>query len=235
MEDPIGKAIYDYHHFKQADEIIIHTNYTEDERIDPKYFFRDEEEMPALEKTAMDLCVGNVLDVGAGAGSHSLILQNRGINVTALEASPLATSVIKERNVRQVICSDIYEFSGQSYDTIVILMNGTGIGGTLEGLKILLLHLKSLLTPTGSILIDSSDIKYLFEEEDGSIWVELSNDNYFGEMEYTVIYKDHKSSFNWLFVDFEILKSIAKLLGLKCKLVEKGPHHDYLAQLEMVN
>lgn len=231
MEDPLGQAIYDYHYLGYAKEIIIHTNYTEDEHLEPQYFFRNEKDMPLLEKTALNLCRGRILDVGAGAGSHSLILQKRGLDVTALEASSLAAAVIKDRGVHKVVCADIYEFSGLSYDTILMLMNGTGLGGTIDGLQKLLLHLKSLLTEHGRLLIDSSDIRYLFEEEDGSVWVELTSDEYYGEMSYNVIYKDQQTNFNWLFVDYEKLSELAFSAGLRCHLIEEGSNYDYLAQL----
>ena len=231
MNDPIGQAIYDYYVNGKAENIIIQTNYTEDEHLDPSCFFRREEEMPPLEKTALSLCRGEVLDVGAGAGSHSLILQEKGIHVSALELSALAAEVIRKRGVQNVTCSDIYKYRHKKFDTILSLMNGTGIGGTISGFKKLLLHLKSLLNENGSILIDSSDIKYLFEEDDGSVWIDLSNTNYYGEMTYWITYKTLQSKFNWLFVDFDTLHKIAASSGLNCTMIERGNHYDYLAQL----
>ena len=112
-------------------------------------------------------------------------------------------------------------------------MNGCGIGQTIAGLERLLNHLKNLLNESGQILIDSSDIQYLFTEDDGSVWMDMANPNYYGEMEYQVIYKKSKLYFKWLFVDFDKLKKIAKNVGLKCKLVDKGNHFDYLAQLKL--
>jgi hypothetical protein len=111
-------------------------------------------------------------------------------------------------------------------------MNGAGIGETISGLEKLLNHLKTLLTEKGQILIDSTDIKYLFEEEDGSLWIDLANKAYYGEMEYEVKYKKSVSKFKWLFVDFQKLKKVAAKSGLECNLIENGEHHDFLAQLK---
>ncbi len=231
MNDPIGAAIYDYLKNGKAPDIRIDTNYTEDENIPTAWFFRSYSEMPEIEKKALQLCSGAILDVGAAAGCHALYLQKEGKNVTALEKSELAIETLKARNIKQIIQSDIYEYQEASYDTILMLMNGTGIGGTLEGLKKLLLHLKKLLNEGGQILIDSSDIKYLFEEEDGSYWVDMNSLNYYGEMEYEVRYKHHRDSFDWLFTDFKTLQKVTREAGLSCQLLAEGEHFDYLAKL----
>ncbi|NQU51324.1 MAG: class I SAM-dependent methyltransferase [Bacteroidetes bacterium] len=233
MNDPFGQAIHDFNIKGKAADLVINSNYTEDEKIPTSYLFRGEKEMPKLEQIALKQCRGKILDVGAAAGCHSIILQKKGFNITALEKSELAVEVMKSRGIQKVICDDIYSFAGKSYDTILLLMNGTGIGETIEGLKKLLLHLKSLLTENGQILIDSSDIKYLFEEEDGSLWMDLANTNYYGEMEYEVTYKNSVSKFKWLFVDGTTLEKFASEVGFQYKTVAEGNNHDYLAQLKL--
>ncbi len=233
MNDPFGAAIHDYLKNGKAPDIRVDSNYTEDESIPVAWFFRTLKEMPRIEKKAIDLCNGEILDVGAAAGCHALVLQEQGKNVTALEKSELAVEVMKIRGIRNVILADIFEYKEKRYDTILLLMNGTGIGGTLSGLKKLFLHLKKLLKPGGQLLIDSSDIKYLFEEEDGSYWVDLSSNQYYGEMEYEVKYKRHRSTFDWLFTDFENLQKTAREAGLSCELAIRGDHSDYLAKLHI--
>ncbi len=233
MNDPFGEAIRDYFEKGKASKIIVNSNYTENEEVLPSYFFRTEKEMPLIEQKALKLCKGKILDVGAAAGCHSLILQKKGFNITALEKSALAAHVLTGRNIQKVINEDIYSFQGEEYDTILLLMNGTGLGETISGMEKLLNHLKTLLSINGQILIDSSDIKYLFEEKDGSLWVDLANSNYYGEMEYEVWYKKSVSKFKWLFIDFENLKKVARKAGFDCVLVEKGEHFDYLAQLKV--
>ena len=235
MNDPIGQAIQDYYKKGKTSDVNINSNYTKDERIPPSYFFRTEEGMPGIERMAIKACKGKILDIGAAAGCHSLILQKKGYNVTALEMSELANEVLKSRGIQKVICEDIYTYSGDKFDTLLMLMNGTGIGGTLDGLKTLLKHLKNLLTDKGQILIDSSDIRYLFEEEDGSVWIDVANENYIGEMEYEVSYKKLKTKFKWLFADFETLKKVADETGLRCSLVEEGKHFDFLARITLPN
>jgi hypothetical protein len=231
MNDPIGRAITDYYENAEAPDIEIQTNYTEGELLSPAFFFRKPEEMTELEKTAMKLCRGKVLDVGAAAGCHALVLQKNGLEVTALEKSELSVDVMKKRGVKNIVCSDVFHFHEKGFDTILLLMNGTGIGGTLGGLKKLLLHLKNLLNKNGQILIDSSDIRYLFEEEDGSVWIDLANESYFGEMEFELKYKNEFAKFEWLFTDFETLSEICGKVGLTGKKILEGNNFDYLAHL----
>jgi SAM-dependent methyltransferase len=189
-------------------------------------------QMPVLERKAMSLCRGSVLDVGACAGAHSVYLQGQGFDVTALESSPLCCEVLISRQIKQVICEDIYQFEGRQYDTILLLMNGTGIGGTLNGLERLLRHLQTLLKPEGQILIDSSDLIYLYQEEDGSALIDVAADHYYGELTFKTQYKKWESkSFPWLYVDLNNLQYIAKKNFLKVSKTFYGQHYDYLARL----
>jgi hypothetical protein len=233
MNDPFGNAISDFFEKGKAPNLTVNSNYTEDEEIPVSYLFRTEKEMPAIENKALKLCKGKTLDVGAAAGCHSLILQKKGYNITALEISEKAVDVLKMRGIQKVTQADIYNFTENRYDTILLLMNGAGIGGTVAGLKKLLFHLKKILNENGQILIDSSDIKYLFTEDDGSFWIDLANEKYYGEMEYEVTYKKSTAKFNWLFIDFDLLKKIAAETGFEATLILQGEHFDYLTQLKL--
>jgi precorrin-6B methylase 2 len=232
MNDPFGEAIQDYFEKGKAPDLIVNSNYTEGEKIAVSYFFRTEKEMPEIERAALRNCRGKILDVGAAAGCHAIVLQKKGFNVTALEKSGKASEVMKKLGIQKVVCGDIYNFSESKFDTILLLMNGAGIGETLAGLEKMLTHIKTLLNEKGQILIDSTDIKYLFLEEDGSLWIDLANEAYYGEMEYEVTYKKSIAKFKWLFVDFETLKKVAKKAGLNCILIENGENNDFLAALK---
>ncbi len=231
MNDPFGQAIKDYFEKGSASDIRVDTNYTENESVPVSYLFRSLKDMPKIEQKALQLSSGKILDLGAAAGCHALVLQNNNKDVTALEISPMASEVMKKRGIKKVVQKNIFEYREELFDTILLLMNGTGIGETIVGLKKLLSHLKTLLNTNGQILIDSSDIKYLFEEEDGSIWIDINSTAYYGEMQYEVKYKNHFSEFNWLFIDFDKLGEVAKEVGLKCELIYSGEHFDYLAKL----
>lgn len=232
FDDPMGRAVYDFHFHSINQPIIVHSDDFDDDSIETAYLFRTYKQMPALEKKAMSLCKGTILDIGACAGAHSVYLQEKGFDVTALETSPLCCEVLKSRNINKVIQQDIYQFNGQTFDTILLLMNGTGIAGSLDGLDILFHHLKTLLNPEGQILIDSSDLIYLFEEEDGSALIDISADNYYGQLTFQTEYKNWISQpFPWLYVDLNNLENSIEKNQIKLNKVFKGQHYDYLAQI----
>lgn len=232
--DPFGAAVKSYFtsHFNFRKKIKVHSSISGEETISVSYLFRKWKSMPAIERRAIELCKGRILDVGACAGSHSLILQNQNKDVTALEISPLCCEVMESRGVSKVICADIYLYTKDKYDTILLLMNGVGLAGNLEGLKKLLQHLKSILLPGGQIIFDSSDIDYAYYQDDGSKWLDLNND-YYGQVQYSMEYKNvHGEKFNWLFIDAETMADIAKSEGFKFKILAEGDHYDYLGILE---
>ena len=231
--DLLGKALKDFYQGNAASQLLSHSSLDAAEEVPIDYFFRDFEQMPKLERIALQNCRGAVLDIGCGAGSHSLYLQDHGIRVTGLDQSARAIEVATSRGLRQTVCGDILEFKVGNFDTLLLLMNGAGIAGTLEGLRGLLQHLSGLLAPGGQILMDSSDLIYMFEEDaDGGVWVP-GDVAYYGEVTYTWEYNGQQGAeFPWLFVDFRTLEREAQKLGYEVTMVEEGPHYDYLARLK---
>ncbi|PTX61042.1 methyltransferase family protein [Kordia periserrulae] len=232
MKDLFGKAILDYQQGNYTEDITTATSISEEDSLPLPYLFRSYSEMPLLEQTALQLAKGNVLDVGCGAGSHSLYLQNeRKLEVTAIDVSPAAIEACKLRGVQHAEVADVMQFSGK-FDTILLLMNGAGMCGKLNQIADFLNHLKTLLNDGGQILVDSSDIIYMFDEdEDGGKWIPSDTD-YYGELLYYVSYKgEHEAPFPWLYIDYNTLQNAAHSCGLQCELVLEGEHYDYLAKL----
>ena len=230
-KDPMGAAILDYQTKGKAGKLSILSSMFEEDEMPVKHLFRNLEEMPMLEQKALSLAKGKVLDVGAGAGCHALALQAQSIAVKAIDISPLSCEAMELRGVMNAECINLFdEHLETGFDTILLLMNGTGIAGKIENLPALFNRLKALLNKDGQILIDSSDIKYIYENEDGSFDINL-NTAYYGEVDYQMVYKDVKGdSFDWLYVDFPLLKSIAESCGLHGELIAEGEHYDYLAR-----
>lgn len=232
MKDLFGKAILDYQTNNSPEDLITETNISEPDEMSVAYLFRDYSEMPKLEQKALQLSKGKVLDVGCGAGSHSLYLQNeKGLEVHAIDISPNAIESCVLRGIKNARVQHILEVENEKYDTILLLMNGTGIFGTLSETTKYLQQLKSLLHPGGQILIDSSDIIYMFDEEDDGTFL-IPADGYYGELIFTVSYKNEtEESFPWLYLDYNTLQNAAHANGLNCDLVKEGKHFDYLARL----
>lgn len=230
--DPMGSAISDDYKNGRAAHLRVLSSMFEEDEMPIAHLFRSEQEMPQLEKRALTLVRGRVLDVGAGAGCHALALQEHGFEVKAIDVSPLSCDVMKARGIEDVECVNLFDTQLQSkFDTILLLMNGTGIAGKLSRLPLLLNRLKELMAEGAQILIDSSDLKYIYENEDGSMDIDLDG-NYYGEVDYQMVYKNVKGdSFDWLYVDPTLLTASCKQCGLKCEIIEKGEHYDYLAQI----
>ncbi|WP_423128147.1 class I SAM-dependent methyltransferase [Gaoshiqia sp. Z1-71] len=235
LTDPIAQGVYDYH-FKRIDSpVIIHCDEFEPDEVLPSYFFRNIDKMPGLERQALQLAKGKILDVGACAGCHSFYLQNKGNEVYALEQAELSCRVLADRGIRQVIREDFFHYQGEQFDTILLLMNGTGIAGTLDRLNYFFNQLKLLLAPGGQILIDSSDLIYLYLEEDGTARLDLNADRYYGELTYQTEYNGQKgAAFPWLYTDPETLSETARQNNLQVEKIIHGEHFDYLSVIKHI-
>lgn len=234
MKDLFGKAILDFQTNNSPEDIITETSISEADEMSIAYLFRSYGEMPKIEQKALQLSTGRVLDVGCGAGSHSLTLQNdRNLEVTAIDISPNAIQACKLRGLKNAIVQDVLTLEDEKFNTILLLMNGTGIFGSLEKTPLFLQKLKKLLQPNGQILIDSSDIIYMFDDdEDGGKWI--PGNGYYGELIFNVSYKNEtEAPFPWLYIDYNTLQKAAFANGLKCELILEGKHYDYLARLTL--
>ena len=234
--DPVGHALLAFLRGQTDASLLVHCSASEEEDLPASYFFRSLWEMPELERTALEECRGHVLDAGAGAGVHSLELQSRGFQVKAIDASPGAVQVMQERGVREAACHNLFDApaAGEKFDTILMLMNGLGLVGTLEGLEKFLQHARLLLAPGGQILATSSDIRYLYEDEEGALVLNL-NGPYYGEVEYRMTYGDEAGTpFAWLFADASIVQDYAEAAGYQVEFLDTDDQDQYLVRLTLL-
>lgn len=226
MSDVLGQAIWDYYYESKPGKLWIYNTYGPKEEMPVDIYFRDEDDMPELELAALALCRGSILDIGAGAGSHALLLQQKGLDVTAMDISAKAAEVMEVRGVEKVLQDDIFLYKQQRFDTLLLLMNGIGLTGTVTKLRIFLQHAKKLLAPGGQLIFDSSDIAYLYEgklPDDGS---------YYGELSYEYAYKGKKSGwFTWLYIDKNTLAQIAEQEGWQTEVIMEDSNQQYLARV----
>ena len=229
-KDPMGHAIADFHATGKAARLRVFSPMFDEDEIPVTTLFRSFDEMPAVEQEALKAASGKILDVGAGSGCHSLALQAMGKAVTAIDISPLAVATMREHGVQDVLEHDFFTLDGQ-FDTILMLMNGIGIVGSLSRMDAFFMQVEHLLAPGGQLLCDSSDICYVFEDEDG--FIDLTGiEGYYGELTYQMQYKNIKGEpFPWLFIDPEMLRELAAAHGFQCDILAHGEHYDYLARL----
>lgn len=228
--DVFGKVLKDHYLGRQKGKLWLHNSYGSPENMPVDIFYRNKLELSELESLAIDLCEGKTLDIGAGVGSHALILQNKGIDVSAIEISESACDLMRRRGVKKVINADVFQFDLEQFDTIIMMMNGIGLCGDLEGLKNFLEYLRKLLAPGGQVIFDSSDIAYLYKDDD------FISSNYYGEISYQYEYQSVKGNwFKWLYVDFQTLEQIANKIGWDCELLFEDDMDQYLVRMKRSN
>jgi SAM-dependent methyltransferase len=227
--DVYGNALLDFHQNGSTEILWLHNSYGEPEEMPIDVFFREEREMPDLELKALSFCKGNILDVGAGVGSHTLLLQEKGAAVTAIDISPLAVKIMLSRGVKNALLQDV-DLLNTKYDTLLFLMNGIGLTGTIAGFNDFLSKAKDYINPKGQLIFDSSDISYLYED------LEMPNDKYFGEVNFCYEYKGQKGDwFNWLYIDKKTLTSMAREAGWLAEIIFDDGEDQYLAKLTLIS
>lgn len=227
--DLLGNAILDAHRGKFNGEVKVWMNGRKEAGYDPAVFLRSYREMVGWERQALKLAKGSVLDVGAGAGGHSLVLQKRGLDVTAIDVSPSCCQVMSERGVQHIINDSVFNLKGIEYNTILLMMNGLGMAGTEQETLRLFKHLKRLLAKGGQIIGDSTDILYAQMNAMANYEV---NGTFYGQVEFQLGYKNKKGTpFSWLYLDPVLLAELSDKAGLKAEVVRRDKDFHYLARL----
>lgn len=230
-KDPMGHAIKEYYATGKAAKLRVFSSQFYEDEIPVATLFRTFDQMPLQEQEAIKQCRGRVLDVGAGSGCHSVELMKRGMEVVAIDISTPSVEVMKERGIDARIVNFFDKTFDEKFDTILMAMNGIGIVGKVERLNEFFIRVKQLLASDGQLLLDSSDIRYVFEDEDGSLDIDLTA-GYYGELDYKMQYRGIKGEkFDWLYIDFDTLSFYAEQCGLQCEKCIDGEHYDYLARL----
>ena len=224
-----GRALMDFHAEKAEHKLMLNTSYGEPEEMPLWYFFRGYEEMPPLEKMAISICDGRVLDVGAGTGSHAICLQQLQLEVTAIDTSQDAVNVMQLSNVKDARAIDYFQLKDEKYDTLLCLMNGLGFIGKLSRLGLFLKIAEELLKPEGQIIVDSSDVSYLFADNT------KPTDRYYGEVSFQYEYKNQKGPwFDWVYIDKEALTGACANLGWNVQLLYEDENDQYLARISRI-
>jgi len=228
---PFAAAMRQYFAGDASAKIVAHNDFGERDEYSMAYFYREPAEFPPLEQTALELCRGRVLDVGAGAGCHSLALEERGIAVTALEISPELVAIMEARGVSNVYCCDVNDFEADHpFDTILMLMNGLELAGTLVGLEQFLSSIHRLVKADGQILADSTDLRAAYGSGPGRMY--RGDGRYVGEVVMQLEFGGARGApFPRLYVDPDALAEYAEQHGWDCVVVSHNDAGGYLARL----
>jgi SAM-dependent methyltransferase len=232
---PLGQALLDYAAGDQTAEITVHCDRAADEALAAGHFFRAPSDMPSLERQAMELCRGRVLDIGAGAGAHSLALQRRGLDVTAIDGCPQAVDVMRQLGVLNANCLSYKDLKEGDFDTVLMLMNGIGVVGSLSGLRQFLRQARRLVAPGGQVVLDSVNPvgrRTAADRARSAIRI-ISGRTYPGELHFRMEYRGLRGApFAWLFVDVRTLFDLAAPAGWQCRIAGRGRRGQYLAVLD---
>jgi len=230
---PHVDAMVAYHRGRRDATIVVYDDYERDE-VSVGYFFREPADFPPLERRALELCRGRVLDVGAGSGCHALALQERGLEVTAIEVAPELIQVLRDRGVRDARVATWMDLETESYDTVLVMMNGVGLAETLEGLRPFFRRLRGLLRGNGQVLADSTDVRVYMDPEAGRAGrLQRPDGRYLGELHFQLEFDGKKGApFSQLYVDADTLAKYAVEEGWGCEIVlPPDEYGHYLARL----
>lgn len=233
---PYGSALLDFFNgdANSSAKVIVHRDDGSKGDSPISLFFRTPSDFSPIERTALDLCRGYVLDVGAGAGCHSLVLQERGLSVCAIDVCPQAVEIMSKRGVKEVHCAGIFEFTGGPFDTMLMMCHGIGIVETLSGLDHFLDCAHKLLKPDGQVLFDSVDVRCT--DKPRHLAYQEANrraDRYIGEYRTRFEYRGQRGPFlGFLNVDPETLMDHARKTGWFCEIIRQEEGGDYLARLK---
>lgn len=220
----LDAALAAYRSGRTGAELVMRTDVGGAEKVPVSLFFRSEAGMGPVERAALAGARGRILDLGAGAGAHAKVLMRRGLRVTAAEVLPEGREALRDEGVEDVRDGGLETVAeGERFDTVLVLMNGLGLAGTLSRLPAFLQGLAAVLAPGGQVLADSTDPAEWDDDADGrapgEAHMQLSFDGVAGP------------PFPFLFVGPETLAEVAGSVGLGCEVVEREEDGRYLARL----
>ncbi len=234
QKDPLGAMLQDYIDGDKLASVNVTSANLDMWEMTGDIMFRSFKQMSHIEKKALSMCKGKILDVGAGSGCHSLYLQKRHPHVDALDISPGCHHVMHQRKIKNPIHNNLFSLGNNTYDTVLMLMNGIGICGSIDGLNLFFQFIRTILSKTGQIIADSTDLATLYNLEK----IVLDDDIYYGETQFTMRYQSQDNMpakisdpFDWLYIDFDTLKFHARFHGFSCEKIMTDQSFRYLVRL----
>lgn len=214
--DVHGSAMLDYLNGERDAAVIMHRDdgFTYPPICAERWFYKGG--FPIIDTKALSLCKGTVLNIGASSGSHSLFLEELGLRVISLDASPQAVEVMRRRIVKDPVVGDLDSLQGP-FDSILLLC-GLGVTGSIDGVRRFLERAKGHLNPGGVIITDCTHPRAdSLEASQRYCDLQAAQGRYEGERTLRFEYKGVFGPwFRWLSIAPEALKAHAKDFGFKC-------------------
>ncbi|MHC4082015.1 MAG: class I SAM-dependent methyltransferase [Planctomycetota bacterium] len=231
--DPYGAALQAGFDGDAGAELILRRDDGREGRLPVSHFFRGQSEFTPVETAAVDRCAGRVLDVGAGTGLHSLVLQEKGLRVTAIDISARVVEIMIRRGVGDAHCEDVFDCRRGPFDTVLMMGHGIGMVETLAGLDRFLIFARGILSEAGQLLLDSLDVG-VTDDPENLAYHEANRraGRYVGEIRLQSEFQGERGPYyGWLHVDADTLTEHAATAGWRCEVVCREDSGDYLARL----
>ena len=235
--EPYGAALLAYFQGDTGTRLLVRRDDGQEVPLPVSHFFREPSQFTPIETAAIERCAGHVLDAGAGTGLHSLVLQQKGLRVTAIDLIHAAVGIMIRRGVKDARCVDLFDYEDKDFDTILMMGHGIGLVETIAGLDRFLTHAHKLLSKEGRVLLDSLDVRVTTDPS--NLAYHRSNQQagrYFGEIRLQFEFQGYAGPYcGWLHIDAAILKEHAANAGWKCEVIIEEENGNYLAQLGGMN
>ncbi|MGH3018161.1 MAG: class I SAM-dependent methyltransferase [Gaiellaceae bacterium] len=159
-EDAFGQLLLDHLAGRTGEQPMLELD---DGRSGPalgaEWFFAEYPAWPEAERQVFDAVSGRVLDLGAGAGRHSLQAQAQGLDVVAIDISPGAVEVCRRRGVSDARLLSVAAVDDElgGFDSVLMMCGNFGLVGSADQARATLLHLRAMTASTGRIVFDSVD------------------------------------------------------------------------------
>lgn len=230
---PLAEALADLAAGDASAVVAIESDDGVTQHVAAALFAEGSDALADAEALALGVCRGHVLDVGAGSGRHAIELQRAGARVRAIDVCPELVALMRARGVVDARVADVFDLREERFDTLLMMMNGIGIVGTLEGLDHFLAHARRLLRPGGQILFDSFDLRTSPDPRTArAIAVREASGIYFGEVTFRMSYSGRTGDrYPWLFLDGETAASRAEANGWHLQLLFEDEDSTYVARL----
>jgi len=235
-EDAFGRMLWAYYNGQRVFEIDERDDGYIEASTSPKLYFSDYEDWPQHEKKAMEYVKGRVLDIGCGAGRHSLYLQKKGLDVLGIDNSPLAIKVCKLRGLKKakIMSIEDIDFKPKSFDTIIMMGNNFGLFGSFQKARSLLKRFHKITSDDGLIVAETRD-PYKTDNPAHLEYHELNRKRgrMGGQVRIRVRFEKYATPwFDYLFVSKEEMDEILKGTGWKVKQYIDSGNALYIAIIE---
>jgi len=236
-EDAFGQSMWAYYKGQEVYEIVERDDgYFDAPGATPKGYFSEYQDWSPVEKKAMECVKGRVLDIGSGAGRHSLYLQKKGFDVLGIDNSPLAVKICKLRGLKKakVMSIENVDFKPNSFDTITMMGNNFGLFGSFKKAQRLLRRFHKM-TSKNALIIGATRNPYKTDNPFHLEYHKLNREKgrMGGQLRIRIRFRKYVGRwFDYLMVSKEEMKELLKGTRWKVKEFIDSEDSIYIAILE---